>query len=260
MRNFLYSLALPLSVLLFAACAVFTPARPEFSGGDRTRVMAAFSAFALAQKECPSTIDAGFVAEFDSFWRDRRAEGEVVVAAPGMMKLTAVDPLGRPLLILAVVDGRFTVVNIPLATVYTGPLSAAGVKAVFSRPPDDSFYLLTAHLPPGDIHILRVEPGPRPGLAIIRFATADAGDIREVVFDPDRRELISQAVLDRRGRLLFSLDYSRYQDPGCRIPTVIGVETPKGRLTLKLQGPVAVGPAPDFSLSWPPLFKLVEMK
>ncbi len=249
-------------VLFVAGCASINGKQAALAGRERVRALAAFTAFAADQGRCPAAIEAAFSADFDSFWRNARADGEVRIRQPAEIKLTAVDPLGRPLLIVASDGSSFVAVNVAEATVYTGELSARKVASFMPAAlVPDLFYLMIGRLPPGELLIREISAGPEEGLVRISFSPAARPElVREVVFDPGAKKIRSQAVFDTDGKLLLTVNYSRFLSLGCEIPATVELVTPKGRLSLNLEGPGEINGSGGFDLSWPPIFKQVVVK
>jgi len=247
------------AALLVSGCAGLKAPGPLLPAGERERVVAAFSRFAAEQGKCPAGIEAGFSGEISAGNRRMPVSGEIRMRAPADASLTAVDPLGRPALIAAAENGRFTVVNVPEAAVYTGRLDGARVKEILPAPVGrEMFYFLAGMLPPGRLSVRGAYASGRAGLFYIDFTLAgEDGFVHEVLFDPGRKRIVSHALLDGDGDRVFFLEYGA-AGTGC-IAAEVRASAAGAWFSLRLDG-ISQLSGSDFSLSWPPMFRVVEVR
>jgi len=136
-----------IAVTLVAGCARQVPLYHPLS---RERQIQAGELLANIQaRQRVNSLDADVTVTWSGYGRELRFNGGLQAVRTGRFRLSALDPLGRPIFILVIHDTSFTFIDIRQGSGYTGPVDSdflhqyipAGVT------PATLFSLLTAQLP-----------------------------------------------------------------------------------------------------------------
>ena len=105
--------------------------------------------------------------------------GALLVKGPDSVRFEALSPLGQPLLLVTVHEGRLTAYDVVKNEVLTGPATAATIVRVLGLPLDaDSLVAVLAGrpMPPRDLRAAELEPadGLGPSLTLVALTGASA--------------------------------------------------------------------------------------
>ena len=124
--------------------------------------------------------------------------GALLVKGPDSVRFEALSPLGQPLLLVTVHEGRLTAYDVVKNEVLTGPATAATIVRVLGLPLDaDSLVAVLAGrpMPPRDLRAAELEPadGLGPSLTLVGadgrqrvWLDLDTGEVQQLQVDGGR--------------------------------------------------------------------------
>ncbi|GAB4338514.1 MAG: hypothetical protein Kow0089_10460 [Desulfobulbaceae bacterium] len=218
-----------LLTLLLTGCAIKPPATIPLEEDARPHVLERLQVF--QQQECPRFLDVDTTIVWKAYGSTRKIPATLQVAPPNLLRFSVVDPLGRPLVILAGDGETFTLINNREAKALRGSVHASFWRRYLPVLPEQNDYpgWLLGRLPWKDETAadIRREKNDR---STVWLVSPGQDTLRHhVLFDPGSLRVRRRLIEDERGAILLDVLYEKYQNDelGCPIPhrlTVKGAE------------------------------------
>ncbi len=117
-------------ILFFAAgCARLMPRPIPLAEDERALVLSRYREYLQPLPLC-SGIEADVNLQYQSILKDARIPGVLLAKSPASLKVMGLSPLGQPLLLFSLHNGRFTLIDVHGQKGFTGSISASKVKSL----------------------------------------------------------------------------------------------------------------------------------
>ena len=208
-KNSQYAVFLVLVGVLLTGCAQRLPRlRPlGLDGQNRARELLA----TIQQRQGIDTLDADVTVTWAGYGRKLRFSGGLQAASSGRFRLTALDPLGRPIFLLVIRDLSFTFIDTRQGNGYTGPVDSDFLHRYIPAAvtPAILFSLVTARLPDIGWDKVSVGRGDRKGSLWFTFPSGNnCRRLAEV--DAGRGLVLRQMLVDGSENTVVDFHYDGY--------------------------------------------------
>lgn len=246
-------------LLLTGGCGSKLPRTVAVSGPDLDLVQSRLTRF--FDRSCVKAIDSDVRLGWQAYGQLETYPATLQAASPAFLRFAVVDPLGRPLLLLASNGSTFTLADNRKGAGYTGMLDSDFIHQYLPEgiAAYDLFFWLSGRIQQDSLQVLsarKAEDGP------LFWYEIDYGDRLMHLLGIDRDHLIRHLVLDEDDTVLFDAQYSGYLDTieDCDWPgrIVISGEGLAAAFTLEFTKMYSFTPLDDqlFQLQLPPHFAL----
>ncbi len=270
-KNSQYTLFLVLASVLLAGCAHRIPLhRPLGREGEvRARELLA----AIQQRQKIDALDADVTVTWSGYGRKIHFRGGLQAVASGRFRLSALDPLGRPLFLLVVQESTFTFLDTRQGSGYTGPVDSDFLHRYIpaSVTPAILFSLVTARLPDMGLDKVSIGLGEREASLWFTFPFGKNGRwLAEV--DVARGLVTRQLLVDGADNLVVDFYYDGYpaerttsgKAESVTLPTLVRIEDGllPGSTVVRLDRVYPDHDVPDslFTLAVPRYFTILQVK
>lgn len=255
-------LLLSLCVFLFYGCsAKVLPLRPL--PGDQ-RAAAEEVLLRYLEQPLPEALDADVHLSWDIFGSKGSIDGVLQLQRPASIRLTALDPLGRALLIIVADNKTFTIVDSHTGRAYKGEVASETWHQYIPVliEPKDLFYLLGGFLSAAENRLF-TGSGRAEHSQEVWYGVSEASGASEqrLLLDQNDGFLKRRLMLDSESRPAIDILYSDYLPVAsgtAHWPRQIDIsgESVRGEFRLEIQQVASVAPLPAgaFDLSIPSHF------
>lgn len=266
MKTPLFSSFLNLTFLFFlgvfiAGCAEKIPALRSLSRNEAAEARLVLEQFFA--RRCWSLVDCDVTCDWRIFGNQGAVPGMLQMQAPARVRYTALDPLGRPRLILVTDEDRFRLAVIPEARGYEGRADSESRRRYLpgelkSR---DLFVWLAGGLRKKGIAKMSPAGKERSGAGYWYELKYDDDTRHRVLLDSEGKVLRRHLLVDASGEIIFDVRYRDYGRPEeCPWPGTVVVTggTLTGTVTLRYANvtPVSRFSPGTFKLDFPPGFRV----
>ena len=194
-RNSQYTVFLIVVVALLAGCGHLVPMHRPLERAEQVRARKLLAA--IQQRQGIDTLDADVTVTWAGYGQKIRFSGGLQAVSRGRFRLTALDPLGRPLFFLVVQGSTFTFLDTRQGRGYTGPVDSDFLHRYIPAAvtPATLFSLITARLPDIGRDKVGIGRGDHKGSFWFTFPSGKDGR-RLVEVDADRGLVLRQLLVD----------------------------------------------------------------
>jgi len=256
-----------LLVMAAAGCAPVQLVKKPMEPGLRQQVAASYSEKVRLLGAC-DRFEADTRVQFESFWRDAAVSGVLLAKAPDYVKFFGLSPFGQPLVILALEDTSFTLVNVTAQRGFTGSIFSEKVQTVvpFAMMGETEIYSVLAGIPKvGDPSEAKIERSNANERDTFQLTWRTGPGVRQRVFYDQPADRVSgYQLLDDSGSALINVKYSGFVNGQCTLPErlVISGSEVKGSFEMKIDR-LSVPPAlteKDFKIILPEGYPLKSIQ
>ena len=223
-------------LLLLSGCASQFPRTLAVNGPELDRGRAGLERF--LEKSCFRAVDADVRLGWQAYGQHETYPATLQAMAPSFLRCAAVDPLGRPVVLLVTDGDVFSVVDNRHAEGYVGSTDSdfigrylpAGISG------HDLFFWLSGRIPTSGLQVLSVRKAAQ---GTMFWYELDYGDrmVHRVALDGDH--LSRHLVLDEEGRVVVDVRYGNYSDAAgagqCAWPATIEISGKDSVAVLSLE-------------------------
>lgn len=235
---FLGWLACALTILFFVAgCARFGLGPVPLAEDEKDLVLSRYREHLQQLPLCPG-IEADVNLQYRSLLKDVRISGVLLAKYPASLKFLGLSPLGQPLLLLSLHDGRFTFVDVHNKEGFTGSITASKATELLpvGKLVDEGLYALLTGGPgnSGDDPLVvgRLNNGGK-GSYLLTWSGIGDDHRKQVVFDLITGEVEAFRLLDPAGKISLEIRYSQQREERCGVPAVVSISGNAVRGTLE---------------------------
>ncbi len=227
----------------------------------------------MQQRQKINVLDADVTVTWSGYGRKLRFRGGLQAVRKGRIRLSALDPLGRPIFLVVLHDASFTFLDTRRGRGYMGPVDSDFFHKYIPAcvTPATLFSFLTAQLPDIDIGNVSIGQGDREGCYVYTFPfiqnlkrMAEVDALSGVVF--------RQMIVDETGKLIVDIHYHGHT-MACKIngqtkpiilPAYIRIEGNllPGSIVIAIDTLYAKNDLPTslFTLAIPEYFSIIHVK
>ncbi len=270
-KNSQYTVFLVLTCVLLAGCAHRIPLRRPLGreGENKARELLT----AIQQRQKVDALDADVTVTWSGYGRKIHFSGGLQAVASGRFRLSALDPLGRPLFLLVVQESTFTFLDTRQGSGYTGPVDSDFLHRYIpaSVTPAILFSLVTARLPDMGLDKVSVGRGDRKGSLWFTFPSRNnCRRLAEV--DAGRGQVLRQMLVDGSENTVVDFHYDGYpavktssgKEESVMLPTIVRIEGGllPGSTVVRFDRVYPDHDVPDslFTLAVPRYFTILQVK
>ena len=196
-------------LLLVSGCATKLPRTVAVSGQDLDLVQSRLTRF--FEQSCVSAIDSDVRLGWKAYGQLETYPATLQATAPAFLRFAVVDPLGRPLLLLASNGSTFVLADNRKGVGYTGMADSDFIHQYLPEgiAAHDLFFWLSGRIRQDGLQVLsarKAEDGP------LFWYEIDYGDRLIHLLGLDQDHLSRHLVLDEDDTVLFDAQYSGYFD------------------------------------------------
>lgn len=160
----------------------------------------------------PRAVDADIHLRWSAWTKSGNVDGTLQLAPPASLRLTLLDPLGRPVMILVADGQNFTATDIGSATVYHGRTGSKTWSRYVpeSLKPQGMIPLLGGHLRTRELEYVGVGRTAEKGEIWYRFKERGAEVEHRLLLDREEALLRRYLLLDRSGVAAVEVVYENY--------------------------------------------------
>jgi outer membrane biogenesis lipoprotein LolB len=198
-----------LLIVGLSACSSKLPQTQAIEGLEAEEAQARFTSF--LQQDCVQAVDGDIRLSWKAFGQHESYPAQLQAAQSALIRLALVDPLGRPLLLLAS-DGRtFTLVDNRQSVAYTGATENQALRRFLPAfiPTEDIFLWLSGQVPLEKMRAAKVRRDAA-GKLWWYGAPAAPGTVHVVELDQFNRLHRHLIVEEKNDLVLFEARYSDY--------------------------------------------------
>ena len=244
-------------LLLVGGCGSKLPRTVAVSGSDLDQVQSRLTRF--FDQSCVTAIDSDVRLGWQAYGQLETYPATLQATAPAFLRFAVVDPLGRPLLLLASNGSTFVFADNRKGIGYTGMADSDFIHQYLPEgiAANNLFFWLSGRIRQDGLQILsarRAEDGP------LFWYEIDSGDRLIHLLGLDQGHLSRHLVLDEDDTILFDAQYSEYLNTtkDCDWPGKIVVtgDALAAAFTLEFTKTYSFSPLDDqlFQLRLPPHF------
>lgn len=202
--------ALLFFVLLLAGCAGKLPPTIPLTGAQEEDASALLRR--IRERRCPDFLDADVTINWQGYGQSRNVSATLQATGKGGLRVSLLDPLFRPFLILAANGTTFTLVDNRQGKGYTGFVDTTFLREYIPAGLQLStcFSFLAARLPPTKKSLIRFSRSEAENTYWFVF-TDKNGRQQHVEIDPDSGLLLRQLLVDAGGSIILDVRYDSYQ-------------------------------------------------
>lgn len=251
-----------LAALVACGCAARGPA--ALGEEEQREAFRRFESFVLRSRACQD-LEADAIVTFRSWFRDGAIAGILQARRPASLKFVGTNPLGQPLVVLALHNASFRYLELPEKAAWEGLTTAAAFRE--KTPPGVAAGALVSWLT-GWPDVLPEQPvavGQDPAGALwLDYRRAADAMTERFLYDPSRDVLLARELVDAEGVPLFTARYAAHQGGECRPPGRVFLEPLSGGGSLEIVLKNATAntgiPADEFQVFVPPSFERVKVE
>jgi len=218
-------LALLFSVLLLAGCAGNLPPTIPLTGAQVEDASALVQR--IRERRCPDFLDADVTINWQGYGQSRTLSATLQVSERSGLRVSFLDPLFRPFLILAAGGTTFILVDNQQGRAYTGRVDSSFLHKYIPAGLQLStcFSLLAARFPSIKTPLLRCARSEKENTYWFVF-TGRNGGRQHLEIDPDSGLLLRQLLVDADQSIILDVRYDSYQflQKECFYPVHIFIE------------------------------------
>ncbi|MDW7772064.1 MAG: hypothetical protein SCH71_04150 [Desulfobulbaceae bacterium] len=249
-----------------AGCAARLPASIPLAEEQRGEILAHYQSF--QKRDCSIPLDADISLDARSFGKNWKSTGFFLIQPPSRLRMTIVDPVGRPLFILIAAENFFTLVNTGKGEALVGSAAAlAGENEDFAEfRAEDVISLLTGRFLPPPFLLTDMRRDKESDTFVWLVFAAAAEKSHNILFDPDEKRIVRHIFADPGGEILLDIRYGPGEENSgtCSMPDalVITGSAVGGEVTLRydLVMPRGVIPESNFELTLPEHYNIRRME
>lgn len=255
-----------LAALLLGGCAARLPQQTsQLEGADLKRAEERLSRF-LSQT-CVEAVDSDVRLTWRAYAQQETYPASMQAAAPALLRLSLNDPLGRPLLLLAADEKRFTLADNRKGQGYTGSTELRFVRRFLPAfiPVSDLFFWLSGRVRPERMQAAAVRVD-RDGGLWWHGGSPDGGKTVHILALDGKNRLVRHMIADKKtDEILFEARYSDYlaTTSDCAWPGRIELSGKSLEADYAIEFSEIFSFAPidrqRFQIKLPPHFKVKEM-
>lgn len=253
-------------VLLFiSGCAGRLPLTVPLDNTEEQEVLALLQQ--VRARGCSDSLDADVTVTWQGYGRNISFSGTLQATESGRIRISGLDPLGRPFFILVTEGIHFTLVDNRQGSVFTGLVDSAFTRQYIPKVPrlPSYFPFLAGQLPDADASPIRLARTDGKNTYWLVYGLED-GITLQVEIDPLTVTIKRQLLLDEENRIVLDVLYASYTatGAGCFVPDHITIEgegftgTVQLRLDTLYEGDIL--PDKVFQLTIPEHFSVSEVK
>ncbi len=258
-----WGISLIFCLLFVSGCASKLPRTVAVSGPNLEVVQDRLNRF--LDQSCVTAIDSDVRLGWQAYGQQETYPATLLSTFPAYLRFAVVDPLGRPLLLLAITGNTFTLADNREAEGYTGLLDSDFIHQYLpvGISGDDLFFWISGRVRQQGLQVLsarRAEDGE------LFWYEIDYGDRLIHLLGLDRDHLSRHLVLDEEDTVIFDVQYSGYSatPEECNWPGKIVVtgEALAADFILDFTRIYSFSPLQEhlFQLQLPPHFMVREVK
>jgi hypothetical protein len=218
-------LALLCSVLLLAGCAGHLPPTIPLTGAQEEDASALVQR--IQERRCPDFLDADVTINWQGYGQNHTLSATLQVTEKNGLRVSFLDPLFRPFLILAAGGTTFILVDNQQGRAYTGQVNSTFLHKYIPAGLQLStcFSLLAARFPPMKTALLRCARSKKENTYWFVF-TGKNGGTQHLEIDPDSGLILRQLLIDADHSIILDVRYDSYQplQKDCLYPVHIFIE------------------------------------
>ncbi len=207
--NSQFTVLLFLLVILVPGCAYQVPRYQSLSMERQTQARRLLAN--IQQRHKVNVLDADVTVTWSGYGKKLHFSGGLQAVRTGRIRLSALDPLGRPIFLVVLNDASFIFLDTRQGRGYTGPVDSdflhkyipAGVT------PATLFSLFTTQLPDMDVGNVIIGQGDREGCYLYIFPYGQNLK-RMVEVDALSGVVFRQMLVDESGKLIVDMHYNGY--------------------------------------------------
>lgn len=239
-RFFLFVFQLLLSTVLHVGCAPKLPSTLPVTDVQRQNVLDRYQTFRA--RDCNDPLDADIAMNLQSFGTSLQADGFMQIQPPGQFRVTIIDQLGRPAVILIGSKDLLTLVNIAKGRALIETVSSLTRES--DNPVDlatsEIVSLLTGRLaqPVSDLLDMRLDR--ETGTLYWLIFPSRNKNRHAALFNPETQSIIRHIITDQEGKIILDI---MYRDKAgikaeCPLPeelTITGGSLGGGEITVRYE-------------------------
>ncbi len=256
-----FAALLPLLLLLLAAGCARVPWTEPVTDERHQQLLAHLDQQRRQAARCGTAYDGDLNLSWRTSVDTVALAGYFQIQRPSSLRFNVTNPLGQPLVAVAVTTGDFQVLHVPRQTFYAGSLRSYALRhdippAVLSGP---LFDWLTGRPIGGGVRVadIRDDKNAR-GIwyAIVWDGKKKTVPIEHLLLDPTSGLVVERVVVDEHDERHARISYGDWQQVGdCRLPLVVTVTGisfwAEAELRFSEVQPAGLSPS-DFRLPMPP--------
>lgn len=214
-----------LVLFLAAGCARIAPGLVPLAEDERAQVLSRYSEYLNHLPHCAG-IEADVRLRYQSIFKDASLPGVLLAKAPADIKVMGLGPLGQPLLIFSLHDGRFTLIDVQGQKGYFGRITASKVANLLplDKLAASGLYALLTGAPAipmkANLAVSRL-PEQEQGRYLLTWP-ADQPH-KQIVFNLTTGRVEAFRLLDAADRILLEIRYSPKGEERCGVPAAINI-------------------------------------
>ncbi len=250
-----------ISLLIISGCASKLPQTLAVSGHELEIAQSGLTRF--LQQPCVTAIDSDVRLQWQVYGHQETYPATLLAATPSFLRFAIVDPLGRPLMLLAADGDSFALADNRKGIGYTGQMDSDFIHQYlpYGISGNDLFYWLSGRVPAVGMLVLSARKGRDDALY---WHEVDYGDRLTHLLGLDQELLRRHLILDG-DTILYDVEYSGYTDTTeeCKWPgrIVITGDRLSADLILEFTKTYSFSPLSEqhFQLRLPPHFTVHEV-